>query len=54
MFRKFQLIFKEIFFLIKKEKIYFLAPILLALLFIAIMVYQVGPAVIVAFIYAGG
>lgn len=39
--------------LIKKHKLSFLAPLLLILAFLAILVYYIGPAVIVSFIYAG-
>jgi hypothetical protein len=41
------------FLLIKKHKLSFLAPLLLILAFLAILVYYIGPAVIVSFIYAG-
>ena len=53
MFRKLKNIVKEMFFLIKKEKAYFLAPILIVIALVAILIYQVGPAVIITFVYAG-
>ncbi len=40
-------------FLIRKHKLSFMAPLLLILAFLAILVYYIGPAVIVSFIYAG-
>jgi len=44
---------KEIFYLIKKHKLVFLAPILIILALLAFLVYSVGPAIITTFIYAG-
>jgi len=44
---------KETFHLIREHKIYFLAPILIILLLLALIVFYVGPSVIVSFIYAG-
>jgi hypothetical protein len=46
-------IIKQMLVLIKKHKFYFIAPMLLVLALIAILVYYIGPAVIVSFIYAG-
>jgi len=46
-------ILKETFYMIKKYKIYFLAPILIILAFLALVVFYIGPSVIIAFIYAG-
>lgn len=46
-------IFKETFYLIKRHKMYFIAPILIVLGILAFLVYYIGPAVIVSFIYAG-
>lgn len=39
--------------MIRKHKLYFLLPLCLLLAVIAMLVYYVGPAVIVSFIYAG-
>jgi hypothetical protein len=39
--------------MIRKEKAYFLAPIILMLILVAIFIIHVGPAVVLAFIYAG-
>jgi VIT1/CCC1 family predicted Fe2+/Mn2+ transporter len=50
---KVKLILKEVFFLVKKHKYYFIAPILIVLAILAFLVYYIGPAIIVSFIYAG-
>ncbi len=44
---------KEMFYLIRKHKLYFLSPILLILAFLAFLVFYIGPSVIISFIYAG-
>jgi len=41
------------FFLIKKHKLIFLAPILIILALLAFLIFYIGPSVIVTFIYAG-
>lgn len=46
-------IFKEVFFLIRKHKVYFLAPLFIVLALLAFLVYYIGPTIIVSFIYAG-
>ena len=46
-------IFRELFYLISRHKIYFLAPIFITLAVLAVLVYQIGPAAIVTFLYAG-
>jgi hypothetical protein len=51
--KKLFLILREVFRLIRRNKAYFLAPILILLGLLAILVYTVGPSAIVAFIYAG-
>lgn len=48
-----RLIFRETFRLIRRHKFYFLMPILIVLALIALLVYTVGPATLVAFLYAG-
>ncbi len=50
---KIKYIFKEMLVLIKKHKFQIIAPILFILAILAFLVYYVGPAVIVSFIYAG-
>jgi hypothetical protein len=46
-------ILKEILHLVRKEKLMFLLPLLLMLALLAFFAYQLGPTVIVSFIYAG-
>ena len=46
-------IFKEIFYMVKRHKIYFLAPILFALALLILLAFYIGPSAIIAFIYAG-
>jgi hypothetical protein len=46
-------IFKEMFYLIKENKFYFLAPLFIVLALLAFLVYYIGPTIIVSFIYAG-
>lgn len=51
--RKLFLILKELFLLLRENRLYFLAPIFLALALISFLVYYIGPTIIVSFIYAG-
>ncbi|MDD5561007.1 MAG: DUF5989 family protein [Candidatus Omnitrophica bacterium] len=51
--KKILYLLKEMFFLIKKQKIYFLAPLMILLAVLAILVFYLGPSVIISFIYAG-
>ena len=44
---------KEMIYMVKKHKIYFLAPILIILAFLAIIIFYIGPSVVISFIYAG-
>jgi len=53
MFYKVCYILKEMFYMVKKYKLYFLAPIFILLALLAFLVYYIGPAVIISFIYAG-
>lgn len=46
-------IMKEMLAMIRKHKFYFIAPMLFVLALIAFLVYYIGPAVLVSFIYAG-
>jgi len=46
-------IVKEMFYMIKRHKIYFLAPILILLVLLALVIFYIGPSVIITFIYAG-
>lgn len=51
--RKVVYILKEMFRMIRKHKLSFLAPLFIILALLAFLVYYIGPAVIVSFIYAG-
>ncbi len=46
-------ILREMFYLIRKERLYALAFLLLVLCLVTFLVYQVTPVTIVTFIYAG-
>ena len=39
--------------MIRKHKLYFLAPTFIVLALLAFFVYYIGPAVIISFMYAG-
>lgn len=51
--KKLALIFTEMKNLIVTHKLYFLTPIVVSLLVIALLVIKLGPSVVLAFIYAG-
>lgn len=53
MFAKVGYILKEMGYMIRRHKVFFLAPILIVLSLLAILVYYIGPAAIVSFFYAG-
>ena len=53
MLNKLSYILKEAFYMVKKHKFYFIAPIVIILALLAFLVYYIGPAVIYSFIYAG-
>jgi len=44
---------KEMMRLIKARKLYFLAPTLIILVILTVIVFHLGPATILTFIYAG-
>ena len=44
---------KQIFILIKKHKLYIIAPMLIVLCFLGLLVVFIGPQAIIAIIYAG-
>jgi hypothetical protein len=44
---------KGMFYMVKKHKLYFLIPLLAMLLLVGLLIYYIGPSVIVSFIYAG-
>jgi hypothetical protein len=51
--KKVILILRQMLVLIKKHKLSFLAPLFIILAILAFLVYYIGPAVIISFIYAG-
>ena len=51
--KKIPYIFKEMFYLIRKYKLYFLAPLLTALVLLGVIAFYLGPSVMISFIYAG-
>ncbi|NLO91043.1 MAG: hypothetical protein GX410_03490 [Elusimicrobia bacterium] len=51
--KKIAYLLKEVFYLVKKHKMYFLMPILLVLAVLALLAYHLGPGIITVFIYAG-
>lgn len=51
--KKILYILKEMMYLIRRHKLYFLAPVLIVLAFLAFIVFYIGPSVIISFIYAG-
>jgi hypothetical protein len=53
MFAKLGYILKELFFVVRRHKLYFLTPIFVILALLAFLVYYIGPTIIVSFIYAG-
>lgn len=53
MIEKLRYLFGETFHLIRKHKLFFFAPLLILLALLAFLVYYIGPAVIVSFMYAG-
>ena len=44
---------REMFDMIKRNKMYFFAPILLTMVALSILVYYIGPGVVMTFVYAG-
>ncbi|MDP6945000.1 MAG: DUF5989 family protein [Myxococcota bacterium] len=44
---------REMLALISEHKLYFLAPLLVSLVALSMLVYYVGPTVVITFIYAG-
>jgi len=39
--------------LVREHKLYFMAPLLFALVSLSVLVYYVGPTVVITFIYGG-
>ena len=51
--KKLLLICKEGYYLVKRHKLYFFAPLILALALLTFLVIELGPSALVSFIYAG-
>ena len=51
--RKLLYIFKEMLYLMRKERLYILAFLFMVLLMVAVLVYHVTPVAIISFVYAG-
>jgi len=51
--KKIVLLFSEMIKLIKNNKLYFFAPLLIMLILLAILVFTLGPTAMITFIYAG-
>ncbi len=51
--KKIRYILNEMLYMIKKEKLFFIMPILIILTLLAFLIYHIGPSIIVTFIYAG-
>lgn len=51
--KKILYILKEMLHMIKKEKLFFLLPIFITLALLTFLIYHIGPAIVVTFIYAG-
>lgn len=46
-------IMKEMLYMTRKHRLYVLLPLFMVLALAALLIYNVGPAVIISFIYAG-
>ncbi len=46
-------LFRETFYMIKKYKIFFLAPLFILLILLALVAFYIGPSVVISFFYAG-
>lgn len=51
--KKLWYILKEMLYMIRKYKLYFLAPVFLILLILALLAFYIGPSIVISFIYAG-
>jgi len=50
---KMLLIVRESFALVRRHKFYFLLPLLIMLAVLSILAFQIGPGIVISFIYAG-
>lgn len=53
MLKKFTFVLREMKTLIKQHKLYFLAPLVITLAFLAVVFVKLGSGIIITFIYAG-
>ena len=51
--KKMAYMFREMIALIKRNKMWFFAPILLTMVVLSVLVYYIGPGVVMTFVYAG-
>lgn len=51
--RKIVYLLRETMFLIRQHKLYFLAPLLVLMVILAVLFFHLGPGIAIAFIYAG-
>lgn len=51
--KKILYILKEMFYMVRRHKLYFLMPVFIMLALLAFLVFYIGPSVIISFIYAG-
>ncbi len=50
---KMLLIMRESLALVRRHKFYFLLPLLLLLAVLSVLAFQIGPGIVISFIYAG-
>jgi len=46
-------ILREMLYMVRRHKLYFLLPILIVLVLLAFLVFYIGPSAVISFIYAG-
>jgi len=51
--KRFLYIFRELYHLVATHKLYFIAPLLLALGLLTFLVFYLGPKIVITFLYAG-
>ena len=51
--KKLFMVLRELSILIRRNKMYFMAPIFICLALLAFLVYSLGPVAVVSFLYAG-
>ncbi len=53
MITRLRIVMSEMLYLIRKYRFYIIAPTLILLALVGFFVYQVGPVIVVSFLYAG-